>query len=149
MLDNKYTKKGYTIKLDTWVDVFEDDYIKGQLKHVNYWTMQKKEIELETLDTPESKQLIKSAIIESLNEILFYDNKITPDKIIEQISIIDNRICTSQLVNNENFEPKKNEIESWKNSSLMLYNQDINISISINNIDIKETDLYNIVGGIN
>ena len=146
MLDNKYTKKSYTIKFYGWVDVFEDDYKDGRLEYVNYWSMPKKEIELETLDTIESKQLIKNAIIDFLNnEILFYDNKITPDKISEQISIIDNRVCTSQLVNSENFEPTKNEIESWKNSGLMLYNQDINISISINNIDIKETDLCDIL----
>lgn len=146
MLDNKYTKKSYTIKFDGWVDVFEDDYKDGQLEYVNCWSIPKKEIELETLDTIESKHLIKNAIIDFLNnEILFYDNKITPDKISDNITVIDNRVCTIQLANNENFEPTKNQIELWKNSDLMLYVQDISIAISINNIDVSETDLYNIL----
>lgn len=143
VLENDYTQKNFVVEISGFVDVYEDSYNEGQLTFMNEWELDTKTFSIS--DILEDKELIKKEVIDFINKELFNDVK--EDDYIHLFSnFIDNRLFWSQMCDAENNEPTKTQYRLWKDEKIKLYTQNFDISITINNIEVVENDMYTIFG---
>lgn len=132
----KSIKPCFILELGCFVEVYEDNYNKGYRKNVNSFEYPKSTYVLYEL----SKKKIKSCI-----ENYIDNNNILWEKYnINEMDIIDNRLCTGQTVDNDNYRVNDYIIEKWKNNQIELYAQDINIFLNINNEPLTEEQMAEI-----
>ena len=106
-----------TYKITTQHDVYIDTYENGEGKHVNSYTL-----------TSECKALnYQDAIIKHFNNTVFLPFDFQHADIDKE----QNLIFYSHLVDAENLEPYKEDIEKWKKGEKELYSNNIIISIEI------------------
>ena len=96
------------------VDVAVDDYEQGEGDFVNSW-------DFKIPSDYDSAEDLVYAI--ARNSGVFSDK-------VEDYVFLDGSIQTDALVNNDNEEPSKAEIEAWKNGEETLYNAHLYLSVS-------------------
>jgi len=129
----KAIDQGYMIEISSFVDISEDSYQDGSNSQgVNFFTPDTKVFKTSTLNS--IQELLKESVYSYLNTTVYYYSGIKD----EHISIIDDRLCISQLVDVDNQEPTDQQIKSWRSGNITLYTQDINITITINGISLGD-----------
>jgi len=103
-------------KITTIHNIYLDSYDNGEQEQVNFYSLEKDIEALTAMD----------AIEEYFKTFLYY--KITRDQI--EIDLFNNEIlATSVLVNADNVEASKNEINKWVAGNLKLYSNRIDIMV--------------------
>lgn len=138
VLENDYRQKGFEIEISGFVDVYEDDYKKGEISNVNYWELKSKYFIID--DILKNKELIKKEVIDYINNELFNNIECSEYKALFSCCM-DNRILWSQLCDEKNSEPTETQYQLWKDGKIKLYTQNFDISIKINNIEVSESDM--------
>ena len=105
----------YKYYISSFHDTYEDNYENGEGNFCNSW---------------KQERIIKA---NNLNEALkeYFDKELFTEFNIENLDIYENTIQTSILVNVDNFQASKYEIEKWQKNELMLYAQHISIKAEI------------------
>lgn len=110
------------------VDVYEDSYEEGELGHVNSW------------EGSDATKLVRS--YEDIRDLLAdaCDLSVDAEEIyIGSFNINDvNDLQADIFVNNENTTPSEDEIASWKNGELKLYNAQISAIVKFDNPEDRE-----------
>lgn len=96
-------------------DVYVDDFKEGETDHVNYYSS----------NGFVSADSWKDAAIKYLNDNLYYDINIKDVEISEDV----NCLQTSVIVDEENVQASRHDIDQWKNGSKMLYCNRIDLFI--------------------
>lgn len=99
-----------------YVDVYEDDYEKGEGAHVNTY-------EVDVRGTYGSIQELVSAI----SSYGFSENT-------DDYGYIDGRIFSDAMVDVDNDEPSEQQIEAWKRGQETLYAARVDIPVSVGDI---------------
>lgn len=100
----------YQVKL--MVDVYEDDYNEGEIRHANFWE-EKYEVEAD------DKIM---AIAEAMEKTYYSFN----EKYLDED---DGVYSYSVMVDEDNCEASNQEIEEWKNGNMKLYSANIAFKI--------------------
>jgi len=103
-----------TYKINSMHDIYIDDYIKGELENVNYYTMEG----IINANSP------KDAIKQYFDEILGYKFKIEYADIVNK-----NILHYSNLVDENSLEATEEEINQWEKSTKKLYSNNTTLRI--------------------
>ena len=113
-----------TYKINSIHDIYLDSYESGELEKVNHFTM-KSEIKA---TNP------KDAIKKYFEDILCYDFNINDAMMSENDK---NVLYYSNLVDNDNVQASKNEIEQWEKNKIKLYSNNTTLFI----YELKEVEI--------
>lgn len=126
----------YEVEISGFSDITEDNFKDGaSINQCNYFDNEKISFSLDNLDNFET--IIKDKIKDYLEDKIYYYEDVKE----EDISIIDDRLCLCQMVDNDNSQPSKYEFEQFERGKINLYIQDINIYVSINGTTLNENIL--------
>lgn len=99
-----------------WVDVYEDNYDEGEGNQVNHWG---KDDVNESIGNPEE-------LFNFISNHIIYKDVTAKD-----FSVLDGRLETSILVDDDNSPASDNDIELWKQGKKTLYSANYNIDINM------------------
>ena len=140
---NDLIENVYTIEIISDTEVCVDDYNDGELENVNSWTNDTTifHTEQENLSS-ELLTYLTTYIEDTLYVELNKDNTIR-----EALEAYDDSdyFYVSKMVNKDNCEPYKSEIEEWKKGQTKLYVQNISITVKINGKSIPADLLSDIL----
>jgi len=132
----------FTVEISSFVDVYQDSYEDGELDYVNHWSNEKVLWHVE----PEN---LREELLVNLEEyfekelLVDFDLDSLKDELINYAD--DEFLWTNKFVDVDNCEPSEEEIAAWKRNELMLYNQNINIRITINGKSLTSELIYELL----
>jgi len=132
----------FTVEISSFVDVFQDDYLEGELDHVNHWSNEKMLWHVE----PEN---LREELLVNLEE--YFEKEVLVDFDLDSLKdelrtyADDEFLWTNKFVNVDNCEPTEEEIAAWKRNELMLYVQNINIRITVNGKSLTSALIYELL----
>lgn len=124
--EGREEEKSY--KATMWVDVYEDDFNKGEGRLVNNWENNFSESTLEDL----------------ISEIEYNTDTNKSDWMIDNMNNYPNatEVWASQLVDANNVAASNSNIENWKNGEMQLYSAHYQILISsVGTVAVPEDEL--------
>jgi len=132
---SNFAKGHYILEISSIIDTYKDSYHEGQLEQVNCYTLEKRKFT--TIKSLLSKK-IKNEVFNyiELNFINTCEEK--------NMCINPSSLCFDFLVNDNNVIATENEIELWKREKLNLYDQMIQLFITVNGVQLEEDILIDL-----
>jgi hypothetical protein len=138
---DSFIEQNYKIEIKAFADVFVDDYAEGELEQVNYFTFV-------TVENTANKDELSQTLQEMLNN--YFENELLLDEDVDLAEVLqtywyDSAFYVNRFVDVTNDTPSEDQIEAWKSGEETLYNQSINVCISINGTPITSEILADVL----